>query len=85
MFRNSCKKQEAHQLENCYIMKKNKKWKKKVLTTTKNEKKQQKMNLQPKKIKKMEKYAMELTFGSQVGVEALSSDLHMARTREVPY
>jgi len=33
----------------------------------------------------MEKYAMELTFGAQVGVEALSSDLHMARTREVPY
>ncbi len=37
-----------------------------------------------KNIKKMEKYAMEFTFGALVGVEASSSNLHMARTREVP-
>jgi hypothetical protein len=42
------------------------------------------MKLQPKKFKKMEKYAMEFTFGAPIGVEAPSSDLHMARTREVP-
>jgi hypothetical protein len=40
---------------------------------------------QPKKFKKMGKYAMELTFGAQVGVEALTFDLDMARTREIPY
>lgn len=47
--------------------------------------KQQKTKLQPKNIKKMEKYAMKPTFGAQVGVEVLSSNLDMARTREVPY
>ncbi len=31
------------------------------------------------------KYAKEFTFAVQVGVEASSSNLHMARAREVPY
>jgi hypothetical protein len=34
---------------------------------------------------KNEKFAMELTFGAQVGVKVPSSNLHMARAWEVSY
>jgi hypothetical protein len=53
-------------------------------TKTKNNRMKTTKNEVAKK-KKKEKHAMEFTFGAQVGVEALSSDLHMARAREIPY
>jgi len=43
------------------------------------------MKLQFLKNSKNGKYAMELTFSAQVGVEVRSSNLHMARAREIPY
>ncbi len=72
-----------------------KKWENNRITTTttkpKNNKmktiewKLQKMKLQFFKNSKNGKYAMELTFSAQVGVEVRSSNLHMARAREIPY
>jgi len=43
------------------------------------------MKLQTRKTLRKWKNMLEFIFGAQVGVEVLSSDLHMARTREVPY
>jgi hypothetical protein len=49
-------------------------------TTTKNE-----AATKTNQNKNLEKYAMEFTCGVQISVKASSSNLHMARVREVPY
>ncbi len=54
-----------------------------VATTKKTTKTTEKQSSNPKKFNG--KYAKEITFSAQVGVKVLSSNLHMARAREVPY
>jgi hypothetical protein len=56
----------------------NKNKNKKKAKTTKNE-------TATKKPLRKWKNMLEFIFGAQVGVKVLSSNLHMARTREVPY